>query len=200
MNRRSRLFVLGLLLIQGGTAMSCRGDISQDSQEISDSHSRESDVVSLINKLREKPPAKGEAKLWADIANSSKYSDVRRRRAIFELFDRHVHPGMTLSDLAVLLRSPPWLENENVSIVNILAGKIPISIVSGETVFVVMIKLPKDDVSAVYLRTQDSPSLDSFCEGMRGNKPDVGALKITAIGIFAPDADDQKLITGRADK
>jgi hypothetical protein len=168
-------------------------------EKIADPKMNEDDVVRLIETMRSTEPTEDEAKLWAIVANSDRYPDVRRRRAILQLFDRHLRPGMTVGQLSKLLADASWLKRENVSVVRELGGKIPIRIVPGETVSVLMPKLPPSDASGVYLRVQDSPLLESFYNGLLGKESAVTTVKITAMGIFALDADDQRLNnSGRA--
>jgi hypothetical protein len=184
-----------LLVALGVTSMICgETDRPHGLEKVADPETKESEVLRLIEENRSKTPNEGESKLWALVANSEKFPELRRRRAILQLFDRHVRPGLTVGHLSRLLASPMWLKRENISIIRRLAGKIPIRMVPGETVFVVMPKLPPDDSSAVYLRVQGSPTIESLYDGMVGRGSAATALGITAIGICAADADDRRLI------
>ena len=61
--------------------------------------------------------AKGDRwQLWTKIANNAAYAGPQRQRAVLELFKRHVHPSMTLWQLANRLDNPTWLVKGAVSI------------------------------------------------------------------------------------
>ena len=56
-------------------------------------------LMETIQKLGEVTES---AQFWADIINSDEYSKDHRRRAVFQLFQRFVSPGMTLFALDVI--------------------------------------------------------------------------------------------------
>jgi hypothetical protein len=51
---------------------------------------------------------------WKAIADNPKCSDLHRRRAVLQLFYRYVHTGMTLRDLAELVKGSSWLKDSDV--------------------------------------------------------------------------------------
>lgn len=194
MNRLFAIFVLLLLLSQGTFIMCEEAEVSNNLQGIADPNTNENDVLALMEQVRTTRPIDDQAKLWAQIANSSTYANARRRRAILLLFDRHVRCGMELRLVASLLANPTWLTRDSIAAVRELGGKIPVLILPGETVFVVMPSLPLDDVSAVYLRVQDSPSEESFYNALSGKESAAAMLKITAVRVSSSSADDQRLL------
>ena len=188
-------------------------------QGIADPNAQESDVLALMEQLRAALPTDDQAELWAQIANLDEYSDARRRRAVLLLFDRHVYSGMELSTVANLLANPTWLKEDNVHIVDVLAGLIPIDMVPGETVFVVIPEFSSlDKEGAVYLRVQGDPfvelnklrdpharsslyntvkdnAVESFYNALLGKKNEATALKITAVAVSPSilNKEDQRL-------
>ena len=85
-----------------------------DVERFADVRVNDSDALLLIKAIRKDAPSKSEAAVWVRVANSDTYSRIRRRQAIFQVFDRHVRKDMTLGELAVLLAKPSWLKRENV--------------------------------------------------------------------------------------
>ena len=116
----------------------------------------EDEALRLIKSIRQNTPTKEEAAVWARVANSDKYSNVRRRRATLQLFDRNVSQGMTLGELARLLAKPSWLKRENtLEVVGPARAYVPIRSVHGESVFCLSVGLPPTDWSGVYVRIKD---------------------------------------------
>ena len=161
-----------------------------DLKRFADVRIGEDEALRVIEHIRQAAPTKEEAEAWARVANSDKYSDVRRRRAIFQLFDRHVRPGMTLGEMANLLAKPSWLKRENLcKIVGPAWGYVPIRYVGAETGFSVSLCLPSKDSSGVYVRVKDFPAGDALTKDslygvLQGKKTDATGLKITAIVVY----------------
>jgi hypothetical protein len=164
----------------------------------------EEEASALVKRNRANKPTEEEAAIWVRVANSDKHSDVRRRRAVFQLFDRHVHQGMTLGELAKLLAGPTWLKRENISrIKGPLRGYCPICTwVPGESVFYVSLRKQDKDVSAIYLRVEDfltkaSPTEDMFYDTLQGKKKDAAGLKIAAVVVSPGESDEPAYVKHR---
>ena len=100
---------------------------------IADKHCSE---AQLVNAIRNLGSVNESPKFWTDIAEDDSYSRLHRRHSIFQLFYRHVVPGMSLSQLAFILQRPSWLTEKEITIVEDLGGHIPVSLSLGNTVLV----------------------------------------------------------------
>jgi len=123
----------------------------------------DAELARAIAKL-EMPPSEP-PQYWSRIANDPGYGDSHRRRAVFQLFRRHVRVGMALSELAHLLDHPTWLRGDDVRLIDILAGHIPVQLNpdKDETVFVlIVLREPDQDTSGIYLRIAGKISLQRF--------------------------------------
>ena len=149
---------------------------------IGDPGTGEPELAAAIEKL---PPGAEPASFWLDIASDSRYGVNHRRRAVVELFRRHVPPGTTLGELGGLLAGAEWLRDEDIAVVGAVAGKIPVSWTFDDTVFV-LILLPDDDAdsTAVYLRVGGKVSPDDFIAVIRGRggAEDAAAAPILEVG------------------
>jgi hypothetical protein len=106
------------------------------------------------------------------------------RAAIVELFRERVSPGTTLGELAELLSGSGWPRDEDVTVVEAIAGKLPVSWTLEDTVFA--LSLPPDgdeSPSAVYLRVQGKVSRDDFLAAVRGGRGDSSAAPILEVGL-----------------
>ena len=198
-----------LLIFQGTLVMCSETKESNILQNIADLNTEESDVLALVKQLLAAPPTEDEAELLAQIANSDKYCDARRRLAVCLLFKRHVHSGMELREVASLLANPTWLKR--VHIVDALGGMIPIRDKAGETIFVVIPEFSSLDKSVgIYLRVQGTPLKDlldkirdpharsspyntlkgkveeSLCNALLGKESEAATRKITAVAAPLP--------------
>jgi hypothetical protein len=170
-----------------------------DLDRFADVKTGEDEALRLIKQIRLAAPTKDEATILARVANSKDYSDVRRRRAVLQLFDRHAQPGMNLGELAALLAGPSWLQRNHVGIVQNLRGYIGIDTIGGETIFYLSIKLPSKDTSSIDLRIRDRLiSEDLLFDTLQGKKTSALDLKVTAIDVSADTADDKTLVSERA--
>jgi len=97
-----------------------------------------------------------------DIANSVGHSDHLRRRAVFELFRRYAVPKMTLGDLRRLLGDPTWLTNDDIVLVGVVFGPIPVEFKFEDTIFVLTV-LPRSEVhkSGIFFRVSGEVSLEA---------------------------------------
>lgn len=106
------------------------------------------------------------------------------RAAIVELFSERVRPGTTLGELAELLSGAAWPRDEDVSVVEAIAGKIPVSWTLEDTIFALSLPPDGDDgPSAVYIRVQGKVSRDDFLAAVRGGGEDVSATPILEVGM-----------------
>jgi hypothetical protein len=193
------VFVVVFMVILAVSAIPKKAVARPDAEMIADPRAAEADVLASIERLRTARPSDKEAKLWMRVANSTLYPDCRRRRAVFQLFDRFVRPGMKLTAIGDLLVSPTWLKSENVILVNTIAGWMPVDMVPGETVFVVQPRLPRDDSSGVYLRLKGSLRAEALYDGLMGRKPGTATREVTAISISPSDPADKRLVAQHRD-
>src|SRR5947209_7648586 len=90
---------------------------------------------------------------WSRIANDPTYSRYHRRRAVFQLFRRHIHVGMRLSEVAHLLNRPTWLHASDIVEIKYILGKIPVRTDPRDTVFVLLVPpVPRQNTAAIYVR------------------------------------------------
>jgi hypothetical protein len=96
------------------------------------------------------------------------------------LFRRHRGSAGTAYELALLLDHPKWLRDENISIVEVMGGLIPVEMGPGDTVFRIRL-LPASvrDTSDVYIRVAGKVGRDDFSRMIRG---DTAAPLISSIG------------------
>ena len=125
------------------------------------------------------------------IAGSEADSPDRRRRAVVELFRRQVRPGMTLAELARVLDDPDWLRDDDLSVVDVLGGKIPVSWTLEDTVLVlgVLPGLPDDPAWSIYLRVEGKLELADVLAVLHGRDapPEVAGAEIREIGFEPPE-------------
>jgi hypothetical protein len=133
------------------------------------------------------------AHFWVRIANSQEYRQDHRRRAVFQLFQRHVVPGVRLSELAQILDNPSWLADDDVSVVTLMAGEVPVKLTPEDTVFVLPVfpNLPDGRYEnwAIYLRVLGQVDRESFINILRG-KPVAEAVSNAKVLEFALSPDD----------
>jgi hypothetical protein len=104
---------------------------------------------------------------------------------VFQLFRRHVHVGMRLSELADLLGRPSWLQGSDIQMVEYLGGHIPVRFSLKDTIFVLLV-LPdaRNQGSAIYLRIAGKIDLQSFRALVLGlGKTGIGNATIEEIGF-----------------
>lgn len=117
-----------------------------------------------------------DAQFWADITNSSQYSQQHRRRAVFALFQRHIYPPITLGELADILDNPSWIKSEDIGVVGELAGEIPVIYNPEDTVFVLPIfpEVPDGHYAfwAIYLRVEGKIAAETLGNILYGRSSD----------------------------
>jgi hypothetical protein len=192
------IWVLGSIAAvcaSGLSRMACASDI----ERFADVKTSEDEALRIIERVRRTAPTKDEAAVWARVANSKKYSDVRRRRAVLQFFDRHVRPGMKLGDVAALLAGPSWLKRAQVHVEGMLRGLGWVNSIVDETIFHLRIDVPSKDESAIILRVGDRVTTeDSLYDTLQGKKTDAMNVRITAIAIDAAAPEDRALVMTRA--
>jgi hypothetical protein len=73
--------------------------------------------------------------VWATLANCTVLAKTTRRDCVLELFQRHVKPGMPLSEVARLLDHPKWLKDEDVHFYNIITGYVQVRHAGGDCIY-----------------------------------------------------------------
>jgi hypothetical protein len=132
----------------------------------------ETDTELFLQEIRQLDAVTEPAHFWAAIANSAAYSSEGRRQAVFQLFQRHVSPGITLAELARSLNNPRWLAGEDLSVVTNLAGELPVEFTLDDTIFVLRV-FPElmDDLYgpwSIYLRVGGKVEPKAFLDLLRG--------------------------------
>src|SRR4051794_15743713 len=126
----------------------------------------------------------------AAVAGSDAESPERRRQAVVELFRRDVRPGMTLGEAARVLGAPAWLRDDDLWVVDVLGGKIPVSAELGDTVLALAILpgLPDDPSWAIYLRVAGEVALGDVLALLHGRDapPEVARAEIREVAFDPP--------------
>jgi len=126
-------------------------------------------------------------RLWLDIASDGRYSSERRAQAVATFFRRQVPAGTTLAELASLLARPDWLRPDDVSVADIVSGKLPVRKAPGETVVVLRPRFGDEQVGGVYLalagQLERSAVQAVLCQG--AGDPDARQAAILQTGFDA---------------
>lgn len=159
----------------------------------------EIDRKTLIQAIRKLGPVTESAQFWVDMANSEQYGQDHRRQTVFQLFKRHVSPGLTLAELAQILDNPGWLANEDIAVVTALTGEIPVKWTLEDTVFVLSV-FPaladgRYDHWAIYLRVSGQVDRESFISLLRGG-PASEEVKQARVLEIALSPDDPTRVDG----
>jgi hypothetical protein len=133
-------------------------------------------------------PANEPPQYWSRIANDAHYQRFQRRMAVYQLFKRHVHVGMRLSELNPLLQRPTWLRTDDISVFKELIGKIPVHWNFDDTVLVIrFLPDPHKDVVGVYLHVAGKVDLQLFQDLLlKSSDTSVNDSKIVEIGSDWP--------------
>ena len=151
------------------------------------------DKQTLIETIQKLGEVTESAQFWTVIANSDGYSKGHRRHAVFQLFQRFVSPDMTLFALAQILNNPRWLADEDISIVTVLGGEIPVTWTLDDTVFVLSVfpDLPDDRYAnwAIYLRLSGKVNREDFIKVIRGESvtENVMTAKVLEFSLSSDD-------------
>jgi len=150
------------------------------------------DKETLMRAIQQVGAVSEAASFWSDIA----YSEDHRRRAVFQLFLRHVSPGMTgaamtLAELARILANPSWLADEEIRVVTFLAGKIPVEARFEDTIFLLRLFPDLPDGRwlywAIYLSVSGKVKAESLSQVLRGDKVAAGDAKLVEFGLSPDD-------------
>lgn len=169
--------------------------VEHPQQIISDPNKSEAELIDAIARLGPvtEPPG-----FWAGLANSDEHSAVQRRHYVFQLFHRHVAPGMRLSRLAELLDEPQWLNRADIEVIEDLGGTIPVRMTADDTVFKLRVAPGRElpDVWAIYLRVAGKITGDQLYALLREKAGDeaTALAEILEIG-FSPPASQSALMT-----
>lgn len=153
----------------------------------------------LVKAIRSLGPATEEPGFWSAIANDGRYNPDHRRRAVYELISRHLKRGMTLAELAVLLDNPTWLRDEDVSLVTVVGGRLPVRWSAEDTIFILHIFPDLSDRHydhwAAYIKIAGQFALETIVDALHGRPAGEAAAQapILEIGLIphdpSPDAD-----------
>ncbi len=133
-------------------------------------------------------------KFWLMIVNNNAYKDDHRRRALFMLFNRHIKANITIQDFSRFLEKPNWLAIDDIEVVSLLGGEMPIGFNPNDTNLVLKVFPNISDSQrkfwAIYIRIEGKISKTEFFEivssgGERGSK-ELKEKKILEIGL-SPD-------------
>lgn len=145
----------------------------------------------LIFAIENLGPRYEDPTFWSDIADSNVYSTTHRRHCIFQLFYRHIQPGIKLSIVSDILRTPLWIKKNNIVVVGDVAGNIPVKSTFNNTIFRIEI-LPNVskpvDHWQIYISITGAVTHDEFCDLLFGNNMSAGPSyeKVLEVG-FHPE-------------
>jgi hypothetical protein len=97
----------------------------------------ETDFLKSVDELGSIPAEP--ASTWAEIVGDRKYSDRRRRLALFELMNRHVRSRITLLDLARLIPRNELFSDKDIEGIGGITGGCPWFWLNNDTYFVKMV-------------------------------------------------------------
>jgi hypothetical protein len=142
--------------------------VSPDDQAmviIADPDAAIEDVRSAAARLR---ASASSAEMWLGVAGDDRYGPEHRALAVSVFFHRHVPEGTTLGELATVLDRPGWLGVDDVDVVSVAGGKLPLHHSPDETVVVLRPSLGGRNIGGVYLAVRahlDRPSVQVvICE------------------------------------
>jgi hypothetical protein len=153
---------------------------------------RNTDEGRLLQAMRQLGAVTEPPGFWITIANSGDYPIRHRQLSVFCFFARHVKPGMTLAQLASMLKDSTWLWEGDITVVEDLGGSIPVQLTHDSTVFMFRVlgnlALPSD-YAAVFLRVSGRIDLQSFVGLLRGDEVDEQPRRSVILEVgFAPAA------------
>ncbi len=85
----------------------------------------EADLLTAIEALG---PVSEAPCFWTNIVNDRGFSEVHRGHCLIQLFERHVHPGMTLDQLASIVSGASWLDQSKIGCFIYICGYIPVNV------------------------------------------------------------------------
>mgnify|MGYP006969382065 CR=1 FL=1 len=149
---------------------------------------KKTDDLALIEAVKRLKGNTESPNFWIKITQNAQYRANHRRLAVFQLFVRHFQQGMTLAELTELLDCPNWLEDDQIEIVETLAGGVPLLTKLDETL--ALIKLCPDarmqSAPVIYLRINgkiDRETLSKFirCDQRDGRAKNLQVLEIASV-------------------
>lgn len=127
---------------------------------------------------------------WSHIASDPAYEEAHRARCAIRLFQRHVRPGISLGELAELLRNPNWIADDDIEIVRHLRGEVPVAWTNEDTVISLRLFPQLAGVAgfAIYLRVAGKVDRGSFIDLLRGQEKGetIREAKIHEVGCIEP--------------
>jgi hypothetical protein len=109
-------------------------------------------AIRALGRVHEAP------RFWTAIADDARFSAAHRRRVVFALFRRHVHPPTTLGALGAMLDRPRWLSPDSIEPVSHLGGEVPVTYNGQDAVFALVPFPQQPDPDrrrwTIYLRVQ----------------------------------------------
>jgi hypothetical protein len=126
---------------------------------------------------------------WSTQANRCCVSEAYRRYCVKQLFTRHVHCGMTVSQLARLLDHPTWLSEQEVrnrSRNGTFEGWLPVEWNGNETVFTLDAASDAEGrPEGVYLRLSGIITTDAFLRAVGDGLAPKEDLTILQVAYFS---------------
>jgi hypothetical protein len=154
---------------------------------IGNQNEKEETLVAAIRKLRKVTELSG---FWTKIANSKAYNATHRRHAVYQLFQRHVPPGVTLCELGKRADKPTWLNPEDIRVIEYLGGKIPVKWTAGDTIFTIGVFPDLRDNWTIYMRVSGKVTLNDFKKLiLNGESENIKRRKVLEIG-FSPTLEE----------
>jgi hypothetical protein len=142
---------------------------------------------------------------WSSMANDPEYPALQRRAAVDELFQRHVNPYISLTEMMSLLDHPTWITAENIKVINGIQAKgrvqesvntfvmdpvvdqdgtvVPVRINSDNTVFALnVLPMKNEGQIVIYLEVYGKIDEQSFKDLLTGKGPTtIGNATIAAV-------------------
>lgn len=158
---------------------------------------RDTDEDQLLLAIRQLGDGAEPAGFWRDLANSKDHTKRQRRYFAFQLFARQVRPGMPLSELALVVGNPTWLDDKDITVVEDVSGYIPVQLTHDNTVFVLEVLPDLPPISefwGIFLSVSGKVDRESFVRLLRGSVVDEQTRKavILEVGFVPPNAMESK--------
>jgi hypothetical protein len=131
---------------------------------IADPHTKDDLLLTLLGNVG---PVDESPAFWKEIANNPTFSDLHRRRAVMQLFYRHVRVGMTLRELGEVTKGSTWVKDSDIVAVRLFSGTLPLHGTTGN-IFGIGV-LPTHDADGgynVWFKMEDGVSRDAIAEAI----------------------------------
>jgi hypothetical protein len=110
------------------------------------------------------------ASFWSAIANDESVSVVHRKLALVQLVRRHVVPGATtVGAFAEMLEGARWLNDDGITAITALGGKVPVTWSPDETVIAITLPGGRD---AIYFAIAGRFAAEETAVALRGMSRD----------------------------